>query len=132
MGLKLSAALTVLLLISGAGFKLYYDKAQAEIQNLQVQLATAKDNQDLLEAEIEQQNQALLDQQQKAAAMMQKVQSLQTANQEANAEAAELRSKFARHDLNMLSLRKPALIEKIINKGTREVFDELTALTSVD
>ena len=36
---------------------------------------------------------------------------------------------FARHNLNMLSIRKPGLIEKIINKGTVKVNEELAAIT---
>lgn len=130
MGFKLSAALGVLLLLSGAAFKLYFDKAQAQIENLTTQLATAADNQKILESEIADQNQAIQDHLTRSEALMAQVQDLQSANQAAAAEAADLRSKFARHDLNMLSLRKPALIEKIINKGTKEVFDELTTITS--
>ena len=130
MGFKLSAALGVLLLLSGAAFKLYFDKTQAQIENLTTQLATAADNQKILESEISDQNQAIQDHLTRSEALMAQVQDLQSANQAAAAEAADLRSKFARHDLNMLSLRKPALIEKIINKGTKEVFDELTTITS--
>ena len=40
-----------------------------------------------------------------------------------------IRKKFAKHNLDVLSLRKPKLIEKIINKGTREVLDDLEAIT---
>ena len=130
MGFKLSAALGVLLVLSGAAFKLYFDKAQAQIENLTTQLATAADNQKILESEIADQNLAIQDHLMRSEALMAQVQDLQSANQAAAAEAADLRSKFARHDLNMLSLRKPALIEKIINKGTKEVFDELTTITS--
>jgi len=130
MGLKISAALSIMLLLSGVGFKLYYDKSQAQIENLTTQLATAVDNQKILESEIADQNETIKNQLAQTEAMMAEVQALQTANQQAAAEASELRSKFARHDLNMLSLRKPALIEKIINKGTKEVFDELTAITT--
>ncbi|MAL83031.1 MAG: hypothetical protein CMF11_01575 [Idiomarina sp.] len=130
MGFKLSAALGVLLVLSGAAFKLYFDKAQAQIENLTTQLATAAENQKILESEIADQNQAIQDHLTRSKALMAQVQDLQSANQAAAAEAADLRSKFARHDLNMLSLSKPALIEKIINKGTKEVFDELTTITS--
>lgn len=132
MGLKISAALGFLLLISGAGFKLYYDKSKAEIENLQGQLKIAAANQETLESEIEQQNAQIISQQQKASEMMAQVGELQKANQEAAQETNDLRAKFARHDMNMLSLRKPKLIEKIINKGTKEVFDELTVITTHD
>ena len=42
---------------------------------------------------------------------------------------SSLRQKFARHDLNNLSLRKPGLIEKIVNKATKEVGNELAQIT---
>ena len=42
------------------------------------------------------------------------------------------RKKFARHNLDALSLRKPKLIEKIINKGTSEVLNDLENITSLN
>ena len=44
----------------------------------------------------------------------------------------ELRNKFAKHDLDMLSLRKPGLVEKMVNRGTARVFQELEDLTDPD
>ena len=40
-----------------------------------------------------------------------------------------MRQTFARHNLNMLSVRKPGLIEKIINRGTVKVNEELATIT---
>ena len=57
------------------------------------------------------------------------IQGLEQKNREATAEVSSLRQKFARHDLNHLSLRKPGLIEKIVNKATKEVGDELAQIT---
>ena len=51
------------------------------------------------------------------------------ANNEANEKVEDLRNKFARHDLDMLSLRKPGLVEKMVNRGTARVFQELQDLT---
>ena len=70
MGFKLSAALGVLLLLSGAAFKLYFDKTQAQIENLTTQLATAADNQKILESEISDQNQAIQDHLTRSEALM--------------------------------------------------------------
>ena len=57
-----------------------------------------------------------------------------TALQEANAEAREevdnLKSKFDKHNMNVLSLRKPKLSENIINRGTKEVLNELENITN--
>ena len=44
-------------------------------------------------------------------------------------EVDAIRKKFAKHNLNVLSLRKPKLIEKIINRGTKEVLDDLENIT---
>ena len=41
-----------------------------------------------------------------------------------------LKIKFDKHNMNVLSLRKPKLIENIINRGTREVLSELEAITN--
>ena len=47
----------------------------------------------------------------------------------AEKEVTDMRQTFARHNLNMLSIRKPGLIEKIINKGTVKVNEELADIT---
>ena len=52
--------------------------------------------------------------------------------QEALREVNQLRNTFAKHDLDNLALSKPKLIEKIVNKGTKKVKEELIALTDPD
>ena len=52
--------------------------------------------------------------------------SLEAEKQEALREVTKLRKTFAKHDLGNLALNKPKLIEKVINKGTQKVMDELT------
>ena len=115
MGLKISAVLGLLLILSLGAFKLYYDKSEAEKEAMATQLQQAMDNQQRLENAIATQNeqleQALAEQQ----ASQQRIQTLTTANNQATEQVEELRSKFARHDLNMLSLRKPGLVEKMVN-----------------
>ena len=39
------------------------------------------------------------------------------------------RKKFSRHSLDVLSVRKPKLIENIINKGTKQVLNDLKTIT---
>ena len=129
MGLKISAVLGLLLILSLGAFKLYYDKSEAEKEAMATQLQQAMDNQQRLENAIATQNeqleQALAEQQ----ASQQRIQTLTVANNEANEKVEDLRNKFARHDLDMLSLRKPGLVEKIVNRGTARVFQELQDLT---
>jgi cobalamin biosynthesis protein CbiD len=132
MGLKISAVLGLLLILSLGAFKLYYDKSEAEKEAMATQLQQAMDNQQRLENAIATQNeqleQALAEQQ----ASQQRIQTLTTANNQATEQVEELRSKFARHDLDMLSLRKPGLVEKMVNRGTARVFQELKDLTDPD
>ena len=132
MGLKISAVLGLLLILSLGAFKLYYDKSEAEKEAMATQLQQAMDNQQRLENAIATQNeqleQALAEQQ----ASQQRIQTLTVANNEANEKVEDLRSKFARHDLDMLSLRKPGLVEKMVNRGTARVFQELKDLTDPD
>ena len=132
MGLKISAVLGLLLILSLGAFKLYYDKSEAEKEAMATQLQQAMDHQQRLENAIATQNaqleQALAEQQ----ASQQRIQTLTTANNQATEQVEELRSKFARHDLDMLSLRKPGLVEKMVNRGTARVFQELKDLTDPD
>mgnify|MGYP003120424914 CR=1 FL=1 len=59
-----------------------------------------------------------------------RVNDLQAENAAAQAEVESIRKKFAKHDMNVLSLRKPGLIENIINRGTKEVLSDLETLTN--
>ena len=132
MGFKLSIVLGLALAAMAGGFKLYYDKSEAEKQAMATQLQQAMDNQQRLENAVATQNEqiekALADQKD----AQQRIQSLTVANNEANEKVEDLRNKFARHDLDMLSLRKPGLVEKMVNRGTARVFQELKDLTDPD
>ena len=132
MGLKISAVLGLLLIASLGAFKLYYDKSEAEKEAMAVALQQAMNNQLLLENTIKDQNQQMEEQLAREQKSQARISQLSTANSEAMEEVTELRGKFARHDLNMLSLRKPGLIEKVVNRGTAAVFKELEDLTNPD
>jgi predicted Holliday junction resolvase-like endonuclease len=132
MGFKLSIVLSIALVAMAGGFKLYYDKSEAEKQAMATQLQQAMDNQQRLENAVATQNEQL----EKAVAEQKesqaRIQGLTVANNEANEKVEDLRNKFARHDLDMLSLRKPGLVEKMVNRGTARVFQELKDLTDPD
>ena len=127
---QISAALGVALVIAGGAFKMYYDKSEAEKEAMATQLQQAMDNQQRLENAIADQNErlekALADQK----AAQERIQNLTVANNEANEKVEDLRNKFARHDLDMLSIRKPGLVEKLVNRGTAKVFSDLEKLTN--
>ena len=61
--------------------------------------------------------------------MITQVERLSEENQKAQVEVDTIRKKFAKHNMDVLSLRKPKLIQKIINKGTKEVLTELENIT---
>ena len=59
-----------------------------------------------------------------------KINLLQEQNRKSLEEVNNLKSKFDKHNMNMLSLRKPKLIENIINKGTKGVLNDFETLTT--
>ena len=126
---QLSAALGLGLILLGGAFKLYYDKAEAEKDLLRSELQQAISNQAILEGEIKAQNEQLERQLAREKENLQKINDLADAARAAEKEVTDMRQTFARHNLNMLSIRKPGLIEKIINKGTVKVNEELADIT---
>ena len=122
MGMKLSIILGGLLLATAAGSFWYIDRLQDNI-------AVLKANAMTLEAEIQVQNEAI----KKHLAQVQKTQQLNDKlakqHQEAQREVTKLRDTFARHDLDNLALAKPTLVQKMINKGTKKVKEDLIQIT---
>ena len=129
MSWQISAGLGIVLALTLSGFKLYYDKAEAEKENLLVQVRQAQANTELLEKTVAKQNQDLSDQQKRTEEVMQRVTTLSEEHAKAVEEVNEIRKKFAKHNLDVLSLRKPKLIEKIINNGTKGVLQNLEVIT---
>ena len=126
---QLSAMMGVGLILLGGTFKLYYDKTEAEKKALRGELQQAISNQAILESEIEAQNDELERQIAREKQNLQRINELSNAAREAEKEVSDMRQTFARHNLNMLSIRKPGLIEKIINRGTVKVNEDLSAIT---
>ena len=129
MGFKLSAVLALVIITMGGAFKLYYDKSEAQKEAMATQLQQAMNNQELLESTISTQNTRIEEQLQKQQESQARISELSTANSEAMEEVTELRGKFARHDLNMLSMTKPGLLEKMINRGTKRVGEDLERIS---
>ena len=42
----------------------------------------------------------------------------------------KLRNTFAKHDLDNLAINKPSLVEKMVNRGTKRVKEELINITN--
>jgi RNA polymerase-binding transcription factor DksA len=126
---QLSAGLGLALALSLGGFKIYYDKTEAQKDALVSQIKQASENQKLLESTIADQNAQLEQQREKQQAVLLRIEQLTEDHQNAMKEVDTIRKKFAKHNLDVLSLRKPKLIEKIINRGTAEVLNDLEAYT---
>jgi len=126
---QLSAGLGLALALSLGGFKMYYDKTEAQKDALMTQIKQASENQKLLEKTIADQNAQIDQQREKQQAVLLKIEQLTEDHQNAMKEVDTIRKKFAKHNLDVLTLRKPKLIEKIINRGTAEVLNDLEAYT---
>jgi|TARA_R110000824_G_scaffold23287_3_gene83838 chromosome segregation ATPase len=122
MGFKLSIILGGLLLVSISGSAWYIDRLQDNI-------STLKGNQIALENSIAQQNDSIKSYLANQEQAQKQIQSLEKDKQEAVREVNKLRTTFAKHDLDNLALKKPKLIENIVNKATKKVKEELIALT---
>jgi len=129
VGFKLSAGLGLALLILAGAFKMYYDKTQAEIEAFHLQLERSIQNQKTLESTIEQQNDNLKQAVENQEMMISQVEKLTKENMVAQNEVTDIRKKFSKHSMDVLSIRKPKLIENIINRGTKSVLNDLKVIT---
>ena len=125
--IKFYIAIVVMGLVGGAvyGAKYYYDTTQNTITALRennVKLEVANET-----------NQATINQLTNDARVAQEQNvELQASLQAAEEYKDELVLKLQKHDLSRLSVRKPGLIERRINNGTQQVFDDLENLTRPD
>ena len=106
----------------GFGAKYYYDTTQNKIAVLQ-------DNNAKLELVAETNQNTINKLQEDNAKMNELSKELQLDLAEANKYKDELIEKLQKHDLTRLSLKKPGLIEKRINNGTKELFESFESLT---
>jgi hypothetical protein len=120
MGYKISLVLGLLLAASLTGNWL-----------LVKQIATLKSNQIVLEGKITEQNDSIKQYLAKQEQLSVDLGLLEADKQNALREVTKLRNTFAKHDLDNLALNKPKLVEKIINRGTKQVIDNLVTLTTV-
>ncbi len=127
---QLAGGLGVALLLTGGAFKMYADKTEAEKEAMAAQLRVAADNELVLENSISSLNEQITAAEARQQRILDRVNELQAENALAQAEVESIRKKFAKHDMNVLSLRKPGLIEGVINRGTKKVLSDLEALTN--
>ena len=127
--MKLSLLLGFLLVASVGGSYFYINMQKAQIAQLQVELQTAVNNQQVLESTIAQQNTQLQEQLENQRQNQARISELSEANDAARQEVTEMRNTFARHDLNNLAIARPGLIEGVVNRGTAQVHQQFVSLT---
>ena len=106
----------------GFGAKYYYDTTQNKIAVLQ-------DSNAKLEIVAETNQNTINKLQEDNAKMNELSNELQVELAAATKYKDELIEKLQKHDLTRLSLKKPGLIEKRINDGTKELFESFESLT---
>ena len=121
--MKLSLILGGLLLVSLAGSAWYVDY-------LLDQISILKGNQIALESEVKKQNESIANYLEKQKENQSKLNDMAVQNQEAQREVYKLRNTFAKHDLDNLAINKPALVQKMVNRGTARVKKELIEITN--
>jgi hypothetical protein len=129
VGFKLSIGLGLALVILSGAFKLYHDKSQAEIKSFHLRLEQSIQNQKTLEGTVDQQNKNLKQAVENQELMVAQVEKLTKENMVAQNEVTDIRKKFSKHSMDVLSIRKPKLIEGIINRGTKAVLNDLKVIT---
>lgn len=107
-----AAGILLLSLVGGAYW--YYSWSQDEIRVLRKNVAT-------LEVAVETQKETITSMQNDAAAVGKQVVYVSKQFREARTENNVLRKKLAKHDVAFLAEKKPGLIQKIVNHGTKDV-----------
>tara|TARA_R110001599_G_C12001843_1_gene637136 strand:- start:238 stop:636 length:399 start_codon:yes stop_codon:yes gene_type:complete len=121
--MKLNLILGGLLLSLLAGSVWYVDY-------LHDQIAILKGNQIALESEVQKQNESIANYLEEQKRNQSRLNDMAIQNQEAQREVNKLRNTFAKHDLDNLAINKPALVQKMVNRGTARVKKELIEITN--
>jgi hypothetical protein len=123
---KLYAMLAVVGIVGAVLFGAWY-----EYRDMQQRIATLRENNAKLETVAKANAEALEEVTAFANQMEASNLELQANLQKAEAYKDDLLSKFQKHNLTKLSLRKPGLIEGRINNATKKVFDDIESLTAI-
>lgn len=105
--------LIILIIIVGLGF------AGWNIMNLKADLATSEANNQLLKDGLAEQAAAIKQKEQEVADIQKKTKELEVENEKRRADVSALTTKFDKRDFGKLAEEKPELVEKLINRGTK-------------
>mgnify|MGYP001568565862 FL=1 len=120
---QIKIILIIVALVGASGAIYYVKKLQHENQILII-------NQSKLETAVEEQKAVITQQAESYEKIMGANSDLSARIKELDGVKDELQKKLAKHDLNYLSVKKPKLIERIINKGTKDVLNDIQNLTA--
>ena len=112
----------IVALVGASGAIYYVKKLQHENEILIL-------NQAKLETAVEEQKAVITQQKESYEKILASNVALNDKITEVNKSKDELQKKLAKHDMNFLAVEKPKLIERIINKGSMGVLDEIENLT---
>ena len=124
---KLYATLAVVGIVGSILFGAWY-----EYRDMQQRIATLRENNAKLETVAKANAEALDQMTAFADQMAEQNLELQSNLQKAEAYKDDLLSKFQKHNLTKLSLKKPGLIERRINDATKKVFDDIESITAIN
>jgi preprotein translocase subunit SecD len=128
--MQISIVLGFLLIATAGGSYFYINMQKAQIGQLQVELQTAVNNQEVLESTIAQQNTQMQEQLENQRQNQARIAELSEMNDEARQEVTAMRNTFARHDMNSLAIARPESIQRIVNNGTARVHQQFVDLTN--
>ena len=114
----------VIMVLTIAGGGLYY------VQKLKHENEVLKVNQVKLEESITEQQEVIAMQKESYEQIMVANTELTSKVKELNGAKEELQKKLSDHDINYLAVQKPGLIERIVNKGTKDVLNDIENLTA--
>ena len=116
----------VLGIIGGVGYGAY-----AYYQDTQQRIATLQTNNAKLETVAKTNELTITSMQKNQEKFATLNKDLQMKLNEAEEYGDDLRKKLHKHDLTRLSIKKPGLIEKRINDGTKKLFERIESLTAL-
>lgn len=122
MGMKLALVMLLMMIGMGVVGKMYYDDTQARMTQL-------RENAVKLELAAKTSQETIGRLQADAAQFEQANNQLREQLNEAEAYADDLAGKLRRHNLTVLTLQRPGLIETRVNNATAKLFDEMETIT---
>jgi chromosome segregation ATPase len=128
-----SLPLVAILSLGGYGYHWFKIQAKdAEIQDLQAQLAQYQAEKSAWQLASQQQENTIARLQDNAEQQRQAIDRINGRNQELSNQVRDYMGVFRRHNLTRLAIAKPGLIENRINNGTQQIFQQLEQETTHD